>query len=472
MSPPSPTTTSTDSALTSCFIVDPDARDYFRKNLSEDEKTENAWLACNVCAEGVRKANEESSTLHEVHRFGRVMVPHAQVCYDDCYHFIEEPPELASISWNVLGNVCMTQGAISQAIGCLQIALQHASAMEPLERIQASLSLSQLLEETGYTDESLEILTAVDLESVEQALGFQLALAKANANVARGEFSEAEYQFEVLEHEQEQALGPAHAETVGTIQMLASTLYRMGRDEEAHTLYRRVYLSYQNTFGQGHPMTLGSLDDLANVSKTVYAIDEAERLYKQSIDIKSRCLGPKHPRTALAIQKLASIDNLRARYGEAQAKYQKALDILLPTLGRAHPHCTSTMENMAHSLQMHGQFLQDRIVPKPAPSSGPSILSRSSRRRTSDKADHARARETVLRDATRQRAFQEAEQLYLEVVAIKKAARDLYPENSLLETVSGVVKMYETNSFFEAERADKIEAVTAMFREGRRRGTV
>lgn len=462
--------------------MDADAREFVRKNLPEEDKVEHAWLACNVCADGVRKANDESSTLKEVHTFGRVMAPHAKVCYDDCSPVLEDPPDLESVSWDVLGNVCMTQGAIPQAIGCFELALQHADSMEPLERIQTSLSLSQLLEQSGRTDESVKVLTAVDLESVEEALGFRLALAKATANVARGELSTAEYQFEALEQEQEQALGLAHAETVGTIQMLAYTLHRMGKAQDAHMLYRRVYLSYQTTFGQGHPMTLGSLDDLADICKEVFAIDEAEALYAQSIDIKTRCLGPAHPRTALAIQNLAVMDDLRARHSDAQAKYQKALDILLPTLGRAHPHCVATMEGLAHSRQLHGQWLQDEID-APSPSSPPppssrsrSLRSRSTRRgRGSDKTSSSRsqqARAAVEREATLQRAFRDAEQLYLDVVGIKKAARDLYPEESLVATVSDVVKMYEVNAFFEAERVNKIAVVTTMLREARRRGTV
>ncbi|KAJ3480350.1 hypothetical protein NLG97_g8089 [Lecanicillium saksenae] len=97
----------------------------------------------------------------------------------------------------------------------------------------------------------------------------------------------------------------------------------------------------------------------------------------------------------------------------------------------------------------------------------------SRRRRASGGTNQAaNAREAVLRDATRQRAFQDAERLYLEVVAIKKAARELYSEDSLLMSVSDVVQMYEVNPFFEAGRADKIDAVTKLFREGRRRGTV
>lgn len=254
----------------------------------------------------------------------------------------------------------MTAGALQQSIGCFRLALQHHHTMDPLERIQAALSLSQLLQQKGEIDKSVDVLTAVDMmPSVDNSLDFRLALATAKANAARGELSAAESQFETLEHAQEEALGPSHAETAGTIQLLACTLNNMDRRQEAHALYRRVYLSYQNTFGQFHPMTLGSLDDLANISKEVFAVDEAEALHQKSMDIKLRCLGPQHPRTALSIRNLAGMDDLRARYDTAQGRYQKALDILLPTLGRAHPQYTLTMENMAWSLQSHGRFLQD-----------------------------------------------------------------------------------------------------------------
>ncbi|TQV92059.1 Tetratricopeptide repeat protein [Cordyceps javanica] len=476
--------TSTSSTSTTFFMMDADAREFVRNNLAEDDRAEHAWLACNVCVNGVRKASDASSTLREVHTFGRAMAPHAKACFDDCSPALEERPELESVSWHVLGNVCMTQGAVAQAIGCFKLALQHADSMEPLEKIQTSLSLSQLLEQCGQTDQSIKVLTTLHLESVDEALSFRVALAKATANVARGEFSEAEDQFEVLEHEQEEALGPVHAETVGTIQMLAHTLRRMGRVQDAHVLYRRVYTSYQNIFGHGHPMTLGSLDDLAEMSREVFAVDEAEALLTQSIDIKTRCLGLKHPRTALAIQSLAEIDDLLARYPAAQAKYKKALDMLSPTLGRAHPDCVLTMENMARSLHLQGRFLQERLASLRAAakssssSSSPTMRSLPSRRRrrsshnASAEQHAAEARGAVLHDATRQRAFRDAERLYLEVVGIKKAARDLYSEESLMMTVSDVVQMYEVNVFFEAERAEKIPAVTALLHESRRRGTV
>ncbi len=439
--------------------------------MSAEDEVECAWLACAVCVDGIRQQHMQSSTLQEVHSFGKVMAPHAKACYEDWSRVLESDPDSNTVAWNVLGNVCMIQGLIGESIGCFELALRQKPPMAPLDKIQTSLSLSQLLERRGDHEQSLRVLAAVEIESVDKALGFRVAFAKASAAAARGELTDAEYQYETLEHEQEETLGPAHAETVGTVQMLASTLDRLGKSQEAQMLYRRVYLSYQTTFGQDHPMTLSSLDDLADISKAVFAIDDAESLYQKSIDIKSRSLGPRHPRTALAIQNLASIDDLRGRYAAARAKYEKALDAMLPTLGRAHPHYTKTMTNLAHSLRCQGQVLDDEEDSVAASVSRAESQQRN-KGRDRDATLHARTLDAMMRDGARRRAFEDAESLYIEVIGIQKAARDMYSDEDLLATGSLLCEMYETSRFFAAEKGAKVDALRTLLREGRRRGTM
>lgn len=473
-STPTSSPSSQSSTSTSYFVVDKEAREHVRESLSPEDELECAWLACTVCVDGIRQNDVQSATLREAHSFGKVMAPHAKACYENWSPILESQPDLNNVAWHILGNVCMMQGLVDQSIGCFELALRQESAMAPLDKIQTALSLSQLLERRGNYDESSAVLAAVDIESVDKALGFRVALAKASVAAARGELSDAEYQYETLEHEQEETLGPAHAETVGTVQMLASTLDRLGKAQEAQMLYRRAYLSYQATFGQEHPMTLSSLDDLANISKAVFAIDDAETLYQKSIDIKSHSLGPRHPRTALAIQNLASIDDLRGRYAAARAKYEKALDAMLPTLGRAHPHYTKTMMNLAHSLQCHGQVLDDEE--EAAAVTLTRAQSQPKKKRAGRDGDaaalHVRTRDAVMRDAARRRVFEDAEGLYVEVIGIQKAARDMYSDDDLLATGSRLCEMYETSRFFAADKGGKVEALRTLLREGRRRGTI
>lgn len=465
-SSPRSVTSSRSTAPIDYFVLDKDARDHFRNGLSIDEKVEQAWLACRVCTNGIKENDADSSTLQQVHTFGSIMLPHARACYDDWAGVLENPPD--EVAWHVLGNVCMTQGALAQAIGCFELALRQDAGMETLQRIQTSISLSQLLEREGNSQKSLEILKSIDMESIDQALGFRVARARASATAACGELGRAEDQYKTLEHEQEQILGPTHAETVGTVQMLAATLERLEKLGDAQILYRRVYQSYQYTFGQGHPMTLGSLDDLANISKAVFATEDAENLYKQSIDIKTRYLGADHPRTAFAIQNLATMDDLRGRYSEAKQKYIKALEIMRPTIGPSHPHYTLTLKNLARSLHHHGQILG---LDTPM-SSSLGAADFTTRVTGFANARSPAARDGVMRETARRRALMESEQRYLEVLRSMKASRGIYSEEHVRAVAQELHQLYEDENIFALQRYEKIQELWALAGASPRRGTM
>lgn len=441
-STPSSSPSSHSSASFDSFVVDPAARDHVRQTLTTDEKVEHAWMACNVCVDGIQEKESDSSTLHEIHDFGRIMAPHAKTCYDDWSGVLEGPEdEDEDVAWHVLGKVCMTQGATEQAIGCFELSLRQDSNTDAVERIQTSLSLATLLRQAGQHKRSGEVLSEIDMASIDTLLGFRVALAKASAAAAQGELDNAEDQYESLEVEQEQALGPTDVATVGTVQALASTLEKLGRLEEAQALHRRVYMSYQNVLGQGHPMTLEALESLASISKDTFAIDEAEALYQLSVDIKTRVLGADHPGTAHAIQNLAAIDDLLRRYPAARDKYRRALAIIAPSLGRAHPLYTVTMENLALSSRWHGRSLP--LGPEPPPPSSSSSPS-----------------------SPRASAFREAERLYLDVLHIKTSARELYDEDAVLATGSKLCEMYENEGFFAEGRLERVDSLKGLLRRG------
>lgn len=452
----SPTSTPSSSSSFDSFILEPGARDHVRSSLTPEEEVDHAWLACNVCVDGIKQKELDLETLPEIHDFGRIMAPHAKTCYDDWSTVLEKWPEDDYVAWQVLGKVCMTQGALEQAIGCFELSLKQSARMDPMEKIQISLSLASLLNQVNKFERSREVLSGIDIPSIDKILGFRVAMAKATAAAAQGELDDAGKEYETLEHEQEQTLGPTDINTVGTVQRLASTLEQLGRLEEARALYRRVYISYQNIFGQAHPLTLEALEDLAHISRLGNAIDEAESLYEQSVEVKTRTLGADHPSTAHALQKLAVIDDLRCRYDAARARYQQALDIMARTLGRAHPLYTTTMENMALSARWQGHSLYEEDDGEPV----------------RHKSLAPRLGAAIMRETRRRRAFESAEKLYLAVLDIKKQARELYSEEQLLATGSKLREMYENEDFFEGRQRDKVEALLARLREGRRRGTV
>lgn len=425
------------------FMLDPSAREHVRGTLSADEKIEHAWLACSVCVDGIRKKEMDSANLSEIHDFGRIMAPHAKICYEDWSRILETRSDDDDVAWQVLGNVCMTQGALQQAIGCFELALRQKAHMDPIERIQTSLSLASLLQQDDQVQRSREVLSDIDIPSIDRALSFRVALAKASASAAEGQLAHAENQYETIEQQQEEALGPTDVNTVATVQKLAVTLEQMGKMEEAEALYRRVYISYQNHFGQSHPITLEAMEDLAHVLRVSNAVDEAEKLYKQSVEIKTRTLGQDHPSTAHAIQKLAVLDDSRFRYADAQKKYQQALDIMLPTLGRAHPLYTTTLENMALSARFHGHSLSEEAL---------------------DEGD-------ITANQAAAQAYDLAEKLYREVVVVRNAANTLYSVEQVLDTGSKLREMYETEEFYAEKRGEKVMELLALLKEGRKKGS-
>ncbi|KAJ6442265.1 tetratricopeptide repeat protein [Purpureocillium lavendulum] len=477
-SPSSQSSTSFDS-----FVVDPAARDHVRDSMTPEEKFDHAWLACNVCVDGIQRRESASSTIHEIHEFARVMAPHAKTCYTDWSGVLEGADDDVDgneeVAWHVLGKVCMTQGATEQAIGCFELSLRHASRLDAMERTQTALLLAALLQQTGQHRRSSEVLAGIDinLESIDKALGFRVALARASAAAAQGKLDHAGSQYASLEYQQEDELGPTDMATVSTVQSLAEIMTRLGKREDAMALYRRVHLSYQKTLGESHPMTLHALESLARVAKDALALDEAEAMYAQSIDIKTRTLGADHPAIAYPLQSLAVIDDIRKRFDDARARYERALAILTPSLGKAHPLYVTTMENLALSCRWRG-----RSLPPPSSSSRrgtlaqkrdgagssrslspPSPLRLDDDGSTNNKNNHDDNDDD---DGGRRAAsFRESERLYIDIIRIQQVARERYTKADVLSTASKLCEMYENEEFWADSRPERGANLRELLRE-------
>ncbi|KAG6027453.1 hypothetical protein E4U19_001988 [Claviceps sp. Clav32 group G5] len=459
------------------FVVDKAVRDHVRSTLTDGKRSAYAWMACSICIDGIRRKEAQSASFQDMYDFGEIMGPHAMACFDDWSSVLDAMQDDCEIAWSVLGQVCMKQGALDQAIGCFELSLrQNSNAMDPSERIEITLSLASLLNKAGRPDRSCEILTDVNIAShLDQALQQRVASARAATAASQGDLALAADEYQALKSDQDATLGPTHPFTVSTIQNLATTLEQRGKLEEAQALYRRVYISYQHMYGPRDNMTLEALDDLANICKDTFAIDDAQDLFKQSATSLTRALGATHPETAYAIQSLAIIDDLRGRYIDAKFKYQHTLAILAPTLGKAHPLYAMALENMALSTRRHAQSLAKipaSIPTKPSRRSSPSVLlSRFQTRGKRASRDVSRIKDTeyrVLRIAASEQLFEEAERLYLEILAMKKAALDLglYSDEDVASTSWKLEEMYESEDFFEGERLDKVGVLVGERRRG------
>ncbi|KAG5969566.1 hypothetical protein E4U58_001340 [Claviceps cyperi] len=402
------------------FVVDKEVRDHVRSTLTDDERLDYAWMACSFCIDGIRHKEVQSASFQDMNDFGKIMGIHATTCFDEWSSVLDAMQDDCEIAWNVLGQVCMTQSALDQAIGCFELSLcQNSNKMDLSERIETVLSLSPLLNKAGRPDRSCGILTDINIiPHLDQALQHRVVLARAATATSQEDLTLAADEYQTLKSEQDATLGPTHPSTVSTIQNLATTLEQRGKLEEAQALYRRVYVSYLHMYGPHDNMTLEALDDLANICKDIFA--------------------------------------------------------MAPTLGKAHPLYTMAMENMALSTRLHAQSLAKTPAAIPTnPSRKTSSLLLSIFQTQGQRAfrDGSRIRHTeytVLRTAASVQLFEEAERLYLEILAIKKAALDLglYSDEDVASTSWKLEEMYESEDFFEEERLDKLGVLV----RGRRRG--
>ncbi len=100
-------------------------------------------------------------------------------------------------------------------------------------------------------------------------------------------------------------LGPAHPNTLFSMNNLATTLLAQRRYAEAQTLFEEVVEIKERSLGRDHPSTLLSINNLATMLMNFGHLDEARKLYEEAINRNRERLGPNHPETLKAIGGLA-----------------------------------------------------------------------------------------------------------------------------------------------------------------------
>lgn len=337
------------------FLLHKAAREWIEDHLLKDpvHKARSAWLACFYCVQIIKRHGQTGSLL-EIQSFGRLIAPHAQKCYD--LHHLLDKESLRSIEWHVLGNLCMTQGAKSSAIGCFKLAFQNTNNLSAAERTRAELSLATIYYEHNELSQCRDILEKIKIRAqwTEDLLDFRVHFARANiaakdiGNTKSIKF--AVEQFEKLEKDQDASSGPLDCKTLLALHQLASTLKSLRELERAEALYRRVMTSYRIKYGASDPMTLEVMEDLAHVLEMRGELNGAEELYRNSIEFKEATLGANHPNVAASSARLAAVLDHKYEFVEADKLYKTALGVLERTLGTAHPTFIATKENFALCL--------------------------------------------------------------------------------------------------------------------------
>jgi tetratricopeptide (TPR) repeat protein len=182
------------------------------------------------------------------------------------------------------------------------------------------------------------------------------AITFATFFMGQGRYEEAEQLYERVLKGWEEQLGPAHPDTLGTVQSLAVVYDYQGRYKEAEQLYERVLKGWEEQLGPAHPDTLGTVQNLAIVYGYQGRYKEAEQLYERVLKGWGEQLGPAHPDTLRTVQNLAIIYGYQGRYKEAEQLYERVLKGWGEQLGPAHPNTLRTVQNLAIVYRYQGRY--------------------------------------------------------------------------------------------------------------------
>jgi hypothetical protein len=116
-------------------------------------------------------------------------------------------------------------------------------------------------------------------------------------------------------------------------------------------LYRRALAGREEALGPAHPDTLTLVNNLAVLLKSLGKYDEAEPLYWRALAGKEEALGPAHPSTLTSVGNLARLLGSQGRYDEAEPLMRRDLAGCEKALGPAHPDTLKSSGNLAELLK-------------------------------------------------------------------------------------------------------------------------
>ncbi len=143
---------------------------------------------------------------------------------------------------------------------------------------------------------------------------------------------------------------PQPQDIVVMLNRLVVKVYQDGDYRTSLTIAEQTYRFAEQALGPEHPQTLGSVNNLALLYASQGRYGEAEPLYQRALAASEKVLGPEHPQTLGSVNNLALLYASQGRYGEAEPLYQRALAAREKVLGPEHPDTLTGQLNYAVTL--------------------------------------------------------------------------------------------------------------------------
>ena len=146
-------------------------------------------------------------------------------------------------------------------------------------------------------------------------------------------------------------LGPNHPEVVEIQTLLAYTLHRLGRSDEAQSEATQAEALALRVLGPDHAATLGVWDVLGQIAASRGERERGEVLLRRVVAGREHLLGALDPNTINTLGSLADIVSDQGRLDEARPLYLESVDRLKRYYGITHIQVSSRLSGLFSVLR-------------------------------------------------------------------------------------------------------------------------
>ena len=165
---------------------------------------------------------------------------------------------------------------------------------------------------------------------------------------ARGELARAETMVSGVLAIRAKRLGPAHPDTADSQIVLAGIYLLRGRYAEAEKLLLEAEKHEQHKVSARYPSPADSQALLGMLYQLLGDFERAERYHRAALAIRERELGPSHLIVSQSLEAIGGIHERRGAHVEAEALYRRSLAIREKEFGRAHVFYADSLLTLAN----------------------------------------------------------------------------------------------------------------------------
>jgi serine/threonine protein kinase/tetratricopeptide (TPR) repeat protein len=271
---------------------------------------------------------------------------------------------------------------------------------------KAMTSLGRVLQARGDFPHAIAMLEeAVRLQSATSEGPRELATSiqvLAVAHFYAGHVAQADSLYRIGLALDRQVYGDRHPQVASDVMNIGSVQFQRANYVEAERAYREGERTYEAWFGKDHPQTAAAQFLLAQSLVKLGRTDEADSLLTRSLAIEERVHKGPHPRVAYLLNALGANATARGHNAEATDYDQRATDMLRAIYGPDHYLVGASLANLASTWFARGDYSRAEGLFRQA-------LAIYTKTRPADDLNVGIARVKLGRTLVRQSKWQEAE---------------------------------------------------------------